>query len=55
MHRRLAEAARLGFTHALVSHPVDVPSSLTKVGVLDLLEAFELVPRWPAYAQLGAG
>jgi len=45
VQRRLAEAARLGFAHAVVSPAVDVPRSLIRVDAVAISNAFELVPR----------
>ena len=50
--RRLAEAARLCFSHAIVSQSADVPRPLTKVGAVAVSDAFELVPRRAVQIQL---
>ena len=52
LQRRLAEAARLRFTHALVSPTADVPRPLTKVGAVAVSNAFALVPRRAVQVQL---
>jgi DNA repair protein RadA/Sms len=52
MQRRLAEAARLGFSHAVVPGVVEVPRPLRKTGAVALTNAFDLVPRRAAHVQL---
>jgi DNA repair protein RadA/Sms len=52
LQRRLAEAARLRFAHAIVSPTAEVPRSLTKVGAVAVSNAFELVPRRAVHVHL---
>jgi len=52
MQRRLAEAARLCFSHAVVSPSVEVPQQLTGIGVAAVSDAFELVPQRSAQVHL---
>ncbi len=48
VQRRLAEAARLGFTHALVpADPGKIPAGMRVLEVADVGEALRVLPKRP--------